>query len=252
MDCEEVDRFIDVYLDGELDLGRRLALEQHLTRCPVCRSLVDERREFRSFLAASVPRQNTSPDLEAKVLAAVRRRQAEQKLSFLRQPWIYTVAVVVLSAFLGLKILFPDAERELSRQAVLRHFRSLSTLHMVDVASSNPAVVRPWLTARLDFAPPVVGSPASGYSLLGGRVDVIQNRSVAALVYKNEKDVVTLFCWPPKKEHLSNSDYFIEGYHAYTWSNAQCNYIFVSTLSDRARAEFEDSFRVRVQSGAYF
>jgi anti-sigma factor RsiW len=102
------------------------------------------------------------------------------------------------------------------------------------------------------FAPPVVGSPASGYSLLGGRVDVIQNRSVATLVYKNEKDVVTLFCWPPKKEHLSDSDHFIEGYHVYTWSNAQCNYIFVSSLSDRAMDEFEDSFRVRVQSGAYF
>jgi anti-sigma factor RsiW len=248
MDCEEVDGFIDVYLDGELDFGRRLALEQHLTLCPLCRSLVEERQEFRSFFAASVPRHNTSPELEAKVSAAVRRWQAKQKLSFLRRPWIYTIAAVVLSVSLGLKILFPNAERELSRQAVLSHSRSLSTLHLVDVASSNPAVIKSWLTARLDFAPPVVGSPASGYSLLGGRVDVIQNRSVATLVYKNEKDVVTLFCWPPKKEHLSNSDYFIDGYHVYTWSNAQCNYIFVSRLSDRAIDEFEDSFRARVNA----
>jgi anti-sigma factor RsiW len=252
MNCEEVDRFIDVYLDGELDLNRQLVLEQHLTLCPLCRSLVEERLEFRSFFAANVARRNTSPELEAKVLAAVRQERSKQKFSFLRQPWIYTLAVVALSVFLGLKILSPDAQRELFRQAVLRHSRSLSTLHLVDVASSDPAVVKPWLTARLNFAPPVVGSPASGYSLVGGRVDLIQSRSVATIVYKNDRDVVTLFCWPPKTEHLSNSDYLIDGYHVYTWSNAQCNYIFVSRLSDRAMDEFEDSFRARIQSGVYF
>ena len=252
MDCEEVARFIDVYLDEELDTCRRRALEQHLTLCPCCRSLAEERLEFRTFFAASVPRRSTSPELEAKVLAAVRQGQAKQKFLFLRRPWMYTVAVIAVSVYLGVGILFPNSERELFRQAVLPHSRSLSALHLVDVASSDPAVVKPWLTARLDFAPPVVGSPTSGYSLLGGRVDVLQNRSVATLVYENEKDVVTLFCWPPQKEHLSNSDYFIDGYHVYTLSNTQCNYIFVSRLSDRAMDEFEDSFRARVQSGAYF
>ena len=98
---------------------------------------------------------------------------------------------------------------------------SLSAEHLVDVASPNPAVVKPWLIARLDFAPPVVGSPASGYSLLGGRVDLIHDHSVATLVYKHDKDVITLFCWPAKKEHLSNSDRSIEGYRVSTWSNAQ-------------------------------
>ena len=83
-------------------------------------------------------------------------------------------------------------------------------------------------------------------------MDVIKNRSVAALVYKNDKDVVTLFCWPPKKEHLSKSDHLIEGYHVSTWSNAECNYILVSKLSDRDMDEFVDSFRVQIQSGAYF
>jgi anti-sigma factor RsiW len=252
MKCEEAARFVDVYLDGELDLVRRLALEQHLTLCPFCQSLEQERQEFRTFFAASAPSYNVPPQLEARILAAVRRDQAKQKFPLLRQPWIYAVAVVVVSAFLALNIIFPDADRELSREAVLRHSQSLSTLHLVDVGSSNPAVVKPWLTARLDFAPPVLGSPASGYSLLGGRVDVIQGRSVATLVYKNDKDVVSLFCWPPTKKHLSNGDRFIEGYHVYTWSNAACNYVLVSTLSEDEMDEFEDSFRVRVQPGAYF
>jgi anti-sigma factor RsiW len=113
-------------------------------------------------------------------------------------------------------------------------------------------VVKPWLTARLDFAPPLVGSPASGYSLVGGRVDVVQNRSVATLIYKHDKDVVSLFCWPPDKEHLSSSERSINGYRVATWSDAQRNYVLVSRLSDRAIHDFMDSFRARIQSGAYF
>ena len=247
MKCEEIHLFLDAYLDGELDSARDLEAEEHLALCPACQSLVEERREFRSFFAANVACDKTPPQLEAKVLAALRRAQAQQKPALSWQPWVYATAAAVLSLFLAVKVLFPDAEKELSRQAVLRHFHSLSGEHLVEVASPNPAVVKPWLTARLDFAPPVVGCLSSGYSLVGGRIDVIQNRSVATLVYKHDQDVVTLFCWPPGKESLSKTDRSFEGYRVYTWSNAQCNYILVSQLSDHAMDEFTDSFRNRAK-----
>jgi anti-sigma factor (TIGR02949 family) len=252
MKCEEAHHFIDAYLDGELDSARRVELEEHLAGCPSCRSLLEERQAFRAFFVAAVQEYKAPPQLEAKILAAMRRVPTKEKFSFWRQPWIYATAVVVMSVCLALKILFPDAEKEFSRQAVLRHSSSLSSLHFVDVASPNPVVVKPWLTARLDFAPPLVGSPASGYSLVGGRVDVIENRSVATLVYKHDQDVVSLFCWPPDKERLSTSERSMDGYRVATWSNAQCNYVLVSKLSDRAMHDFMDSFRVRIQSGAYF
>ena len=252
MECEEIQRFIDPYLDGELDFARRVELEQHIAQCPSCRSLLKQRQAFRAFFVAAVSQYKAPPELETKVLAAMRRMPKKEKFSLWRQPWIYATAVAAISICLGLRILFPDAEKEFSRQAALRHSLSLSTSHLLDVVSPNPMVVKPWLTARLDFAPPVVGSPAPGYSLVGGRVDVIENRQVATLVYKNNQDVVTLFCWPPGKEQLSSSERSLEGYRISTWSNAQCNYILVSKLSDRAMQEFMDSFRVRIQSGAYF
>jgi anti-sigma factor RsiW len=251
MNCEEANRLLDAYLDRELDLRRQFELEQHLSLCLSCQSLAQELEEFRLLFMASAQTSKAPPQLRANVLAALRRERAKHLSAFLRQPWVYAAAVVVLSLFLALYILLPDAGGELSRQAVLR-LRSLAPDHPVDVASANPQVVKSWLTAKLDFAPPVVGSPASGYTLLGGRVDVIQNRSVAALIYKHDDHVVTLFCWPPKKEHLSKRNHFIEGYQVRTWSNAECNYILVSKLSDRETDEFMDSFRVHVKSGAYF
>ena len=252
MKCEEIHHFVDTYLDGELDFAQQVELEQHLANCPSCRSLLEERRAFRAFFVAAVSEYKAPPQLEAKVLAAIRPAPAKQKFSFWRQPWIYATAVVAISVCLALRILFPDAEKEFSRQAVLRHSLSLSTSHLVDVASPNPVVVKPWLTARLDFAPPLVGSPAAGYSLVGGRVDEIENRSVATLIYKQDNDVVSLFCWPPDKEHLSSSERSIDGYRVSTWSNSQCNYVLVSKLSNQAMQDFMDSFRVRIQSGAYF
>ena len=251
MKCEEIHHFIDAYLDGELDYARQIEVEQHLANCPSCRSLLEERQAFRAFFVAAVSDYKAPPQLEAKVLAAVRQVPTRRKVSLWQQPWIYATAVVALTVCLALRILFPDTEKEFARQAVLRHSSSLSTSHLVQVASPNPVVVKPWLTARLDFAPPLVGSPAAGYSLVGGRVDEIENRSVATLVYKHDKDVVSLFCWPPDKEHLSTSERSIEGYRVSTWSNAQCNYVLVSKLSDKAMHDFMDSFRVQIQSGAY-
>jgi len=252
MKCEEAGRFIDAYLDSELQLSQRLELEHHLSLCRSCSSLVQEGQAFRSFFRANAPKYKAPPQLRIKVLTTARREKAKLTFALLHQPWAYAAAVFVLSLSLALNILFPDVGKEVSRQAVLRHSRSISADHLVDVASADPQVVKSWLTAKLDFSPPVVSLPASGYSLIGGRLDVIQNRQVATVVYKNDKDVVTLFCWPPKKEHLWAGDHFIEGYHACTWSNAECNYILVSKLSGRETDEFVDSFRDHVQSGVYF
>src|SRR5580700_12157888 len=127
MKCEEINHFIDSYLDGELEFVRQDELEQHLVNCPSCRSLLEQRRAFRAFFVAAVSEYKAPPQLEARVLAAIRPKPAKEKFSFWRQPWIYATAVVAISVCLALRILFPDAEKELSREAVLLHSRSLST-----------------------------------------------------------------------------------------------------------------------------
>jgi len=248
MNCEEVDRFLDVYLDGELNSGQALELEQHFSHCQSCKSLAKERREFLAFFKACAPAYKPPPQLRAKLLAKLRGETPKRTFTFLRSPWIYAAAALVLGSFLALDILFRDSGREVSREAVLYHFHSLTGTHPLDVASDQPQAVKSWLTAKLAFSPPVVGSPASGCSLIGARLGVIQNRFVAVLVYKHAKDVASLFCWPQKNDRLPNSDQFIEGYHAYTWSNATWNYVLVSKLSEREMDEFEDSFRGDVSS----
>jgi anti-sigma factor RsiW len=252
MNCEELGRLLDSYLDSELEINLRFQLEQHLSHCPSCCCLAQERQESRFFFRASARTFKAPPQLRTKVLATVRRAKAKQTYGLLRQPLVYAAAALLLGLSLVLNILFPDAGKEDSRQAVLLHSGSISAEHLVDVVSANPQIVKSWLTAKLDFSPPVIIFPSSAYSLLGGRLDVIQNHSVATVVYKNDKNVVSLFCWPTKKEQLSQRDYFTGGYHVCTWSNAECNYILISKLSDRKMDEFVDLFRDQVQSGSIY
>jgi anti-sigma factor RsiW len=250
MNCEEFDHLLDPYLDRELDPGQLIRLEQHLSDCPVCRSLVQECLDFRSFFRSNAPVYTAPPRLRTSVLGTVRRERLKSELAFLRRPWTYAAAVLFLG-LAALTILIPDTAKELSGQAVARYTQSLAADHLVDIASSDQQALGPWFAARLNFTPPLAVLQATGYSLLGGRADVIQNRPVAALVYQHRNSIVTLFCWPPNNGLLAKGNHFIKGCDVYTWGSAACNYIVVSKLDKHETDAFVDSLRARGESGSY-
>lgn len=249
MNCEEASHYLEAFLDGELGAEEHLEVEEHLNCCAVCRSVARESREFRFFFAAAAPRYKAPPELRDRILAAVHPLPPKQTfLSFLfsRQPMVYAAAVIVVSSLLALTFLLPDNEKEICRLAVAEHARSLADNHPVDVSSADQHVVKPWFDAKLDFSPPLIVLPAPGYSLMGGRVDVLQNNPVAVCVYEHEQEVVTLFCWPVNRRPVLDRAYIIQGYHVCTWSSSKCNYILVSKSSGRGLDQFVDSFRDRV------
>ena len=57
----------------------------------------------------------------------------------------------------------------------------------------------PFLSSRLDFSPPVGDLGVAGSSLVGGRIDYVDGRAVAALVYRVGDHVVDSFVWPTSK-----------------------------------------------------
>jgi anti-sigma factor RsiW len=250
MNCEEAERLMDAYLDRELELRRQIEIERHLSHCPACQALARQCREFRTFFLTNAPRYRAPVQLRAKILAMAPVEQPKPAFRFWREPWVYA-AIVILALSLALTIFFPDNGKEFSSLAVLDHSRSLVDHHLVDVASADRRVLKPWLAEKLDFSPPVADLPGSGYSLVGGRVDHFRRRPVAAVVYRHNNEVVTLFCWPGNRDLVSTGDYLIEGYRVCTWSNAECNYIAVSKLGREELDQFADSFRDQIQSNPY-
>jgi len=126
---------------------------------------------------------------------------------------------------------------------VADHSRAVLLERLCDVVSPDPAVVKQSLMANLEFAPPVVDLLGTTFQMQGGRVDLIQDRKVAVLVYKRNEDLVTLFAWPAAGRLLAARDWSISGNRACAWNAANFNFVAVSTLSDHDLDDFTDHIR---------
>ena len=109
------------------------------------------------------------------------------------------------------------------------HVRSMLTNHQVDVISSDRHTVKPWFGDKLDFSPDVKDLAAQGFPLIGGRVDYINQRPVAALVFQRSKHVISLFTWPAGSSVTGVRSQ--KGYHVVTWNKDGMTYWAVSDLN---------------------
>jgi anti-sigma factor RsiW len=80
-----------------------------------------------------------------------------------------------------------------------------------------------------------------GFPLLGGRLDYLQNRAVAAEVYKRNNHVINLFVWPASGNRNTTRKLSVaKGYNVISWENAGMNYAAVSELNPVELREFAD------------
>jgi len=209
MNCNESKDLIQGYLDGEVDLVRSMAIEQHLKDCPACAAAHREQHALRTAIARGSLYFKAPKDLEKRVRSAVRQagRTESQKMSW-HQRWnlswsaiLGPVAATAILLLLAVPMLTRrSAEGQLSQEIVSAHLRSLTpeTSHLTDVASSDQHTVKPWFTGKLNFSPPVTDLASQGFPLLGGRLDYVGEHPVAALVYKRRLHLINLFIWPEK------------------------------------------------------
>jgi anti-sigma factor RsiW len=108
------------------------------------------------------------------------------------------------------------------------HLRSLQPGHLEDVISTDQHTVKPWFDGKVDFAPPVRDFTEQGFPLQGGRLDVVDNRTVAALVYGRRKHVVNVFVWPTSEKDATPGTGSIQGYQWIDWRKRGMEFYAVS------------------------
>jgi mycothiol system anti-sigma-R factor len=240
MNHDEVSRLMGAYLDGELDLTTCVKLEEHLAGCEACQREMEGEREMIEVVRSETPRFEAPAFLKTRILAAVREESAAAGVPFWKgiSWWLASgIAVAALVVVLALGVFGPRRIPELVEEAVADHVRSLQVSHLMDVASTDQHTVKPWFAGKLDYSPPVIDLAQSGYPLIGGRLDVLDNRNVAAIIYQRRKHYINLFIWPSISQAVPGHFYSLNGYHVLGWTRAGMNYLAVSELGEK---EFRD------------
>jgi anti-sigma factor RsiW len=250
MNCEEARQSLDAYVDGELEPTRQLVMETHLAECVSCKDAAERITNCSQLVRMNMPAYKAPPELKSKVRAALRK---EAKPSF---KWFtehvrqiaYAAALIVLSCALGWTwlLLSPSKDKELIAEAVSNHSRSLMVSHLVDCASGDQHTVRPWFNGKLDYSPPVADLTQAGYTLVGGRVDILEKRPVAAIVYQHGKHVINLFVWPATDRKIDMDVQSERGYHFCGWNKSGLNFLCISEISAADLETFEDEVRENV------
>src|SRR5438128_873570 len=277
MNCEEATKLMDGYLDGELDPITSEKIEQHLRDCRKCEEAYEAHTALTHAISRGAPYYKAPIELRQRVHSSLRDEVADkpartvlrrsQLLVRSKQPeprtvlfgtpwnWLSLAGLGLAAAIIFAAIIFsnlapvlrrPGADQFLATQLIASHVRSLMANHLTDVASSDQHTVKPSLDAKLDFAPPVVDLASEGFPLIGGRLDYLDNRPVAALVYQRRKHFINVFVWPGEaaaaRPAMAMSH---QGYQLLHWADPDFNYWAVSDVSANDLQTFKQQFEAQ-------
>jgi anti-sigma factor RsiW len=246
MNCQQAKPLIGPYADGELEATAILELEPHLQSCPACalelRNLQSLKRTLKSdalyFTAPAELRRRIKAELPLPAKAVDQRPAWNWN-------WLTTAMSGAFAVCLALLLLVrPSSEQPPTQEIISSHIRSLMGNHLMDVVSTDQHTVKPWFDGKLDFAPPVVNPTEKGFPLAGGRLDYLDGRQVAALVYKRNLHVINLFIWPAKDgSDTAETTVVRQGYNVIHWNYAGMTCWAVSDLNTAELKEFVQLLR---------
>jgi anti-sigma factor RsiW len=212
VNCRETEGLLAAYGEGELGQARRREVETHLRDCPACTA---ELRRLAAIRAGGHP--SWQPALAAPKAG--------------RWPMVALAAGACVVAFVALGTVSRSGglDAALAKEVVSAHVRSLQANHLLDVGSADWHTVAAWFTGKLDFAP--VAAPPDGFELAGGRLDYLDGRNVAALIYRFRQHTINLFTWPGGADEAPEPQ-SLQGFHVIRWVRGGMNFWAVSDLDE--------------------
>jgi anti-sigma factor RsiW len=254
MNCADCESLLHPLIDDEFDVEHARDVEAHATECPGCAEKLGAFRAMRKAMAAADLKQTAPTRLRRRIEAALPLPSAKGNvpLKYFRLPRrpffggfaLGTALSAALAASVVLTVIRTDQEQTVAAGVVSAHIRSLQPGHLMDVETSDKHTVKPWFDGKIDLAPPVIDLGAEGFTLLGGRLDYIDGKSVASIVYKRGKHEINLFVARQLgTEHANVTDRAVQGYNVRHWSDGGLDFWAVSDLGPSELNEFVGKYR---------
>jgi anti-sigma factor RsiW len=256
MTCDETDILLHALIDNELDAGHARQVEAHLASCRHCAAQIRDYREMHAAMSAPAVRYRAPERLRGRIEAALPtatvptlRMGVAGRRSLLKGFGMGSVVSAALAACLVLFVVHVQEDQRIVGDVVSAHLRSLQGDHLIDVQSTDQHTVKPWFNGRLDVAPPVIDLTSQGFTLIGGRLDYIDGRPVAAIVYKRRAHVINLFVSQSAGAESRAAMEKLQGFTVWSWAWSDLNFRAVSDINPEELREFGDKLEAAVQSG---
>ncbi|HEX3865591.1 MAG TPA: anti-sigma factor [Gemmatimonadaceae bacterium] len=257
MRCPDCRDALGAYADGELADTERQEIQDHLASCADCA------REYERIVATTLSLKEglvryAAPDvLKARIRSSLAAEaQAPVTTNRIRaQLRLAAAGIVIAVVSSAITYAAVGASRSSSqsnaieRELLASHIRSLQPGHLTDVASTNQHNVKPWFNGRTDLSPAVPDLAASGFELVGGRLDYASGRTVAVVVYARRQHLINVYSWPATGHGDAAPRATTEnGYHLVEWTRGGIELWAVSDLNTSELDQFIATFTMATAS----
>ena len=248
MNCSSSQHLLELYLDGELSPRESAEIQEHLQYCASCGGTYQRLEELQKAIRMQGIRHTAPAHLEQKIQAALRNASRNESARSLPWKWMAMAASVLLFASITWNVASLRSRASgtdaIAREVLSSHLRSLMGTHLLDVPSSDQHTVKRWFNGKLDFSPDVRDFSSQGFPLVGGRIEYIDDRPVAALVYQRSKHVINLFTWPSSSAAQSGyRESERNGFNVVYWIQGGMNYWAVSDLNMSDLKQFAELYK---------
>lgn len=233
MKCNFADTLLQCYFDGELSGRAAAGFERHVQHCAHCATELVDLDLLRGSLQLTQLYKPAPASLRRTINAYIHPVAPSKAVS---QPllwhWLAAAAAMLLIGIVLWKaspgLRSDDYQAELAGEIVEAHVRSLQPGQMTGIASNDERVVKGWLDSRTSFGVSVRDFANRGFALHGGRLDTIEGRDVAVVVYERNGRPINVFIWPTRERDNPPRTGTRQGFKWLDWRKGRLEFCAVS------------------------
>jgi anti-sigma factor RsiW len=245
MNCNDATGLVHALIDGELDAVNAREVEAHTARCARCAAELKAHRALSEAIGMAKLRYTAPSSLRQRIDQAIPVPAAPiNRRSLLKGFALGSITSAAAAASVAFLVVGQDRDQRILSDAVSAHLRSLQPERLTDVLSSDQHTVKPWFNGRIDLAPPVIDLAAQGFRLIGGRLDYIDGKPVAVLVYRRRVHVINLFVSQDTTAATSIAPQeTFQGFNILRWRDQGLSLLAISDLNLEEMKEFRNKFQ---------